>query len=438
MTAAAERIRLETRTQRTSLAAAATLALLPLLPLLAVTPARAEVRFTVTNLGTLGGNGSNANAINAAGQVAGSAALADGRVHATRWTNGVAQDLGTLSGGDSAAYGINDAGQVVGSSQVAGAVENNATLWSAAGTAQNLGAGFDNSRGNAINHSGTVVGFGTVSGITQAVQWQPGAGFRVLSSANAAATAINASGQIFGVVQTTPVIWQPNGSGSVNLPSTLGAVNGINDAGTAAGWSFPGGIQIAAIFRAGGTQLLGRLLGDSVSQANGINHRDEVVGRSSGSVSRGFLWAGGQLYDVNSLLAAGSDAFVSSANAINVHGRIAGAATLAGPTRAVLLTPTGSVGWQAVGNGSFADATRWEKNFRPGKFSMPASMASARRPSRSVPTQRPKASVWAAPRAARGGRRWRCRTVRCSAWLGCSPCRAPARWQATARWQAAW
>ena len=96
------------RSPLTRLAAAAALSLLPLL---AGAPAQAEVRFTVTNLGTLGGNSSIAYAINASGQVAGSASLADGTVRATRWTNGLALNLGVPFGNNSAAYGINDAGK---------------------------------------------------------------------------------------------------------------------------------------------------------------------------------------------------------------------------------------------------------------------------------------------------------------------------------------
>ena len=54
-------------TRRRHGAAAAALSLLPLWPLLAAAPARAEVRFTVTNLGTLGGTSSEAFAIHASG-----------------------------------------------------------------------------------------------------------------------------------------------------------------------------------------------------------------------------------------------------------------------------------------------------------------------------------------------------------------------------------
>ncbi len=53
------------RSPITRLAAAAALSLLPLL---AAAPAHVAVRFTVTNLGTLGGTSSEAFAINASGR----------------------------------------------------------------------------------------------------------------------------------------------------------------------------------------------------------------------------------------------------------------------------------------------------------------------------------------------------------------------------------
>ena len=53
------------RGQFTRLAAADALSLLPPWPRLAAAPARAELRFTVTNLGTLGGTSSEAFAIHA-------------------------------------------------------------------------------------------------------------------------------------------------------------------------------------------------------------------------------------------------------------------------------------------------------------------------------------------------------------------------------------
>ena len=71
--------------------------------------------YTIEDLGTLGGNGSLANAINAEGQVVGSAQLANGTSHAVLWNPGQAgKDLGTLGGTNSTALGINILGDIVG------------------------------------------------------------------------------------------------------------------------------------------------------------------------------------------------------------------------------------------------------------------------------------------------------------------------------------
>jgi probable HAF family extracellular repeat protein len=85
---------------------------------------------SLTDLGTLGGNESSANAVNSRGQVAGGAlnTIPDPytgnfyvggatQVHAFRWTKSRGmQDLGTLGGTDSAAFSINERGQIAGMS----------------------------------------------------------------------------------------------------------------------------------------------------------------------------------------------------------------------------------------------------------------------------------------------------------------------------------
>jgi probable HAF family extracellular repeat protein len=118
--------------------------------------------YTVTDLGTLGGTGSVATAINDAGQVVGKAYTAGapitgGTYHAFLYSGGVMQDLGTLGGPDSYACGINNAGQVVGSSNTPS--YDHAFLYSG-GVMQDLGTlpGMPDSGASAINNLGQIVG----------------------------------------------------------------------------------------------------------------------------------------------------------------------------------------------------------------------------------------------------------------------------------------
>jgi len=69
-----------------------------------------------TELGSLGGNSSHAEAINATGTIVGRASDANGQTHAVQWDQSGIADLGTLGCGPSHALGINAAGQIVGDS----------------------------------------------------------------------------------------------------------------------------------------------------------------------------------------------------------------------------------------------------------------------------------------------------------------------------------
>ncbi len=118
-----------------------------------------------SDLGTLGGENSAANAINASGQVVGFAETAGEQLRAFRTTAGgvinAASDLGTLGGEDSVATGINASGQVVGSAETAsGALRAfRTTAGGVINAASDLGTlGGANSEAFGINDSGQVVG----------------------------------------------------------------------------------------------------------------------------------------------------------------------------------------------------------------------------------------------------------------------------------------
>jgi probable HAF family extracellular repeat protein len=125
----------------------------------------------IQDLGTLGGGISAATAINAAGQVVGSAGTASFSSHAFVWdaAHGM-QDLGTLGGiSGSGAVGINTAGQVVGNSFTADNTAPHAFVWDTTRGMQDLGTlgGTMGSGAIAINPAGQVVGVSFLMGNTE-------------------------------------------------------------------------------------------------------------------------------------------------------------------------------------------------------------------------------------------------------------------------------
>jgi probable HAF family extracellular repeat protein len=86
--------------------------------------------YSVTELGTLGGDYSQAFGINSRGQIVGSSYTASGEVHAFLWEKGEMTDLGTLGGDHSQATAINSRGQVVGYANTDLGMDHHAVLWS--------------------------------------------------------------------------------------------------------------------------------------------------------------------------------------------------------------------------------------------------------------------------------------------------------------------
>jgi len=119
----------------------------------------------MTDLGTLGGSASRAFGINIRGQIVGQAATAaDAAYHAFLYWRERITDLGTLGGTSSVASGINDFGEIVGTSAIAGGAYH-AFLYSD-GRMMDLNSMIDADSGwtleqaLAINNLGQIVGCG--------------------------------------------------------------------------------------------------------------------------------------------------------------------------------------------------------------------------------------------------------------------------------------
>jgi probable HAF family extracellular repeat protein len=312
----------------------------------------------IVDLGTLGGNASNANAINH-GQVVGGATNATSdpfanvpqaacqvltttgqcsgftfaynalfsnsttETHAFLWQDSLMFDLGTLGGPDSTALINNDRGQVAGWSYTS-FVANPSTgtptvdpfLWSL--------------------EDGKMVDLGSLGGTF-------GAPFF-----------INSRGQVIGVSNLAgdlivhPFLWSKS-EGMKDL-GTLGGTyahpNWINDKGEVVGFSDLAGGQTghAFLWRHGVMTDLGTLGNDPASEAGSINSWGQIVGGTfifAGPDLRGWLWEhGGPLVDLENLVLPGSGLTVIAGNLINDEGEIAGRGMLPnGDTHAILLIP---------------------------------------------------------------------------------------------------
>src|SRR4051812_49188374 len=118
---------------------------------------RAEILYSMTDLGTLGGNYTVASLLNNHAQVAGDTYTADGRRHAFLYSNGLMADAGP--GGavyDSGATALNDNGQVAGYFHTTFSGDQHAFLYSN-GVTTDLGT----MTANSLNQHGQVVGNGT-------------------------------------------------------------------------------------------------------------------------------------------------------------------------------------------------------------------------------------------------------------------------------------
>ena len=340
------------------------------------TASAASTTYTIKDIGTLPGSTSAfVHDINASGQVVGEAEMSAGHPRAFLYSASTGmKDLGTLSDvkcSDSIAYGINDSGQVVGEACYDFGYRH-AFLYSASTGMQDLGTlprdacsgqlSNPHSSANDINASGKVVGWTCDdSAEHHAFLYDESATPKMKDLGTlpggffSEARAINRSGQVAGWSSLFP---SPTGgsphailySASTGMKSIGTLPNGsvseaydINASGQVVGYSYTTstGTPHAFLYSAStGMQDLGTL-GGSFSHALGINDSGQVVGNSSPPTGRthAFLYSGGQMQDLNSLIPADSGWELISAIAINTSGQIVGSGIINNQTRAFLATP---------------------------------------------------------------------------------------------------
>jgi probable HAF family extracellular repeat protein len=290
------------------------------------------------DLGTLGGNQSDAGAVNDEGQVAGAAlnAVPDPvpdsagvlastncaitpinttEVRAFVWQDGVMHDLGTLGGPDAMASWINDRGQVAGQSFTNSVV--------------NASTGYP-TMDPFLSQDGKMIDLGTLGGTSGTANWLTAKG-EVVGTSNLA-----------GDLAHHAFAWQ---NGKMTDLGTLGGTNSeaffANNARTVVGradFSPTSSDHHAFLWRNGKMIDLGTVDGDSSSTAVSVNAHDQVVGDSSGG--HAWLWQDGSIHDLNTLIAPGSDLSVEAAAFVNDSGEIYGTATLPnGDQHVILLIP---------------------------------------------------------------------------------------------------
>jgi probable HAF family extracellular repeat protein len=138
-----------------------------------------------------------------------------------------------------------------------------------------------------------------------------------------------------------------------------------------AGYSYTagGGVNIRAFLSGpGGGPLINLGTLGTTSTGIGINNAGQVVGTSqlsSGGPYHAFLYSGGQMLDLNSLIATGSGFTLIQATGISDTGYITGVGTAAnGEGHAFLLTPVPEpAGWVLLGTGAMGllGYTAWRR-----------------------------------------------------------------------------
>lgn len=286
--------------------------------------------------------------INASGAVAGTMGADNSTRRAFLWQGpGALTDLGTLNrgAGIAGATSVTTAGAAVGTANARS--NSHAFKWSN-GTMSDLGAlsskGY--SLANDVTATGSIVvgGSSTTAGPEHAFKYDgamhdlgiPAGGYTITE-----ALGVNASGTIVGMARGSSLMRGFVYSGSTmtlipTLGGSFGYANHINDAGMIVGTAQTAGGQYHAFSYSNGV-ITDLTPGAASAEAFGINNLGDVVGEADG---RAFLYSGGRLYDLSSLVEPALGWSLVTAFAINDSGQIVVTGTLNGVRRVGRLSLT--------------------------------------------------------------------------------------------------
>ena len=325
-------------------------------------------KYTITDLGTLGGPRTFAYDINEQGQVVGYSETSEKGgefpAHAVIWSGGTITDLGTLGGQRSYAYSINQQGLVAGYSYTSDA-NGGAFLAGKSITMNNLGTlpGGSLSKAYGINKDGQITGFSEISMngwiVDHAFLSKDGAmqDIGTLGGLYSYGRGINDSGQVVGYSENAngaahAFLWEIKETEKIMYDlKTLGGsdsyANRINNMAQVVGCSLTGGGESHAFFLGENGMIDLGTLGGNESEALGINDLGQVVGYSTVTVNgsakwHAFIWENGQgMQDLNNFMPADSGWELAVASGINNQGQIVGWGYIneEDVERAFLLTP---------------------------------------------------------------------------------------------------
>ena len=334
--------------------------------------AQTPPRYTVTDLGSLGGQECDATGLNGKGQIVGGADTArhgKGPEFLTNvfvWQNGQMRAVPGLNGSHAFVVAVNSAGQMAGAySPDPLKAKFAAALFTLSGKVKLLGGfptlqhGYSLSEAEAVNAKGQAVGISN----NQAFLWSAGKLKRLAPPPGftaADAGAVNDHGEAAGkanrlgsgVTRTHALLW--NASGQAKdlgvLPGYTDSIaRGINNKGQVAGWvGLSGGTGVrgltfhyqAFLWQNGRMRGLGSIKRLHDSKASALNDKGQVVGNAYYRTDEAaLLWQKGKVYELNTLVPAHSGWKLQNALVINSQGWIIGNGIHNGIRRGFLLTP---------------------------------------------------------------------------------------------------